>query len=101
MLEKGLEEKIKKHLKKNNHYFIKYHGGYFSRSGVPDILACINGKFVGLEIKRPDKKGKISELQKAHIKNINNSGGIALVIDDYNKYLEFYEKIKGGGKDFI
>lgn len=92
MKEKTLENKIKKHLSANNHYFVKYHGGYFTKAGVPDLLICLNGKFVALEIKRP-QGGVVSELQKIHINMINKSGGTACVINDYNKYLEFYDKV--------
>ena len=43
--EKNFENRIKSFLKSNNCYFIKYWGGgEFTKAGVPDILACCNGK---------------------------------------------------------
>ena len=47
--EKNFENRIKFFLKSNNCYFIKYWGGgEFTKAGVPDILACCNGRFLGI-----------------------------------------------------
>lgn len=90
--EKHLENRIKKHLKSVGAYFIKYWGGgHFTRSGVPDILACVNGKFIGIEVK--SSKGVVSELQKHHLREIERAGGIAMVVRPEN-YSEFEEVIR-------
>lgn len=52
MLEKQVENKIKKWLEQNNHWYFKVHGGAFQKTGVPDIIACVKGKFVAIEVKR-------------------------------------------------
>lgn len=76
--EKQVENKIKRYLDSIGAYYIKTHGNMFSKAGTPDILACINGRFVGIEVKQADG-GKVSALQKANIKLIRNAGGIAFV----------------------
>lgn len=48
-----------------------------SRRGVPDILACINGKFVALELKTDS--GKIAKLQEHVIGKIRRAQGFAIV----------------------
>lgn len=93
MNEKSLENKIKKHLKSQGHYYVKVHGSIFSRSGIPDILACINGIFVGIELKNPNKTGNVSKLQEANLDLILNSGGRSLLTDNYSDYLDFYKEI--------
>lgn len=75
--EKVIENQIKKWLEQNNYWFIKVHGDMFQKAGVPDILACINGKFVGIEVKRPG--GVVSALQKYNIQRIKEAGGVAFV----------------------
>lgn len=77
MGEKRIENSIQKHLEKIGAYHIKNHGSMFSRAGTPDITASIKGRFVGIEVKQPG--GVVSELQKAHIKLIERSGGVAFV----------------------
>lgn len=86
--EKYIENKIKIFLKANNHYFIKIHGSGVQKSGVPDILACINGKFVGIEVKQ--EKGKPSRLQIEHQRLIEESGGKSIIVYSYSDFLTFY-----------
>ena len=57
-------------------YAVKIHSG--SKSGVPDILASINGRFVAIEVKRLGKH-KVSPLQEATIRRINATNGIAFI----------------------
>ena len=76
--EKRIENSIKQWLETNNHWYLKVQGGCNApSSGVPDILACIHGRFVGIEVKTPT--GRVSKLQEYHIDQINKSGGVAFV----------------------
>ena len=90
--EKNFENKIKKYLEDNNCWFVKFFANAYTKSGIPDILACVNGYFVGIEVKAPN--GKPSELQKYNIREINKSHGIGIVLcpkqyDDFVKMIEF------------
>lgn len=75
--EKQIENQIKKWLEQQGYWWMKVHGDLFQKAGVPDILACINGRFVGIEVKRPG--GKVSALQEYNIEQIRASGGVAFV----------------------
>jgi len=61
------------------YYFSPVTGGY-GRSGVPDIVACINGRFIGIECKAG--KGVTTALQEKNLEAIRQSGGKALVINE-------------------
>lgn len=88
--EKQFENKIKRFLKKNNAWFIKYWAGaQFTKSGVPDILCCVNGYFVAIEVKAPN--GRASELQKYNVRKINEAGGFAVVL--YPQDFELFEQL--------
>lgn len=76
--EKKVENQIKRYLDKLGAYYLKVHGSAFQPAGTPDILACVNGRFVAIEVKRANG-GVVSELQKAKLKHIKNSGGVAIV----------------------
>lgn len=80
--EKNFENKVKKYLNDKGCYWVKYFGCAYTRSGVPDLLCCIKGKFVALECK--SSKGKLSELQKHEIEKIKRSGGFADCVSPKN-----------------
>ena len=85
--EKSFENKIKRYLKERGCYRVKYHGNYFSENGTPDILGCVNGYFLAIEVKAQD--GKPSELQLAKIDAIRKAGGFA-----YVAYPSGWERLK-------
>lgn len=59
-------------------YLRKIHGGPFQHVGIPDIVGCIEGYFVGLEVKTTD--GRVSEIQKIEGLCIVKSDGIYGVV---------------------
>lgn len=56
----------------------KEHGGMYGTAGIPDIICCINGRFVALEVK--NEKGRTTKLQDVTIKRIQDAGGYAAVV---------------------
>lgn len=95
--EKNFEEKVKKFLKEQNCWFIKYWGGGgYTKSGIPDLLVCCSGLFLGVELKAP--KGKPSELQLYHLKEIGKAGGIGILLypNCFEQFKVFIEQIKTG-----
>ena len=87
--EKVFENKVKAFLNSIGAYYIKTHGDRFSKVGTPDILACVNGHFVAVEVKA--ENGKPSELQLYHLEQIENAGGLAFLL--YPKDFENFKKI--------
>lgn len=78
--EKWVKAQVIKMLKDiKAYYFYPVANGYMS-SGVPDIVACVNGKFVGIECKAGDNKP--TALQTKNLLNITNAGGTATVINE-------------------
>ena len=77
MLERDIVAAIKRYLASlgSDVFFFKEHGGAYGTSGIPDIICCYKGRFLGLEAKLPG--GKLTELQKRALDKINRAGGIA------------------------
>jgi len=78
------EGKVKKQAKAILDYFGAYYffpatGGY-GRSGVPDIVACFNGWFIGIEIKSGDNIP--TALQYKELVMIKKRKGVALVVNE-------------------
>lgn len=49
-------------------------------AGLPDIIACVEGKFVGLETKLPETRNDTSPIQDRVHEVIRQSGGAATVV---------------------
>lgn len=90
--EKAEQNKILAYLKKHNIYNIKIHGSNYSSIGTPDIICCIDGKFIALELKKA-KGGKESEAQKLHGERIIKNGGIYYCVKGYNHFKELINEI--------
>ena len=80
--EAKVKAKVVKLLKEHGvYYFYPVTGGY-GGSGVPDIIACHRGRFIGIECKAG--KNKPTKLQERNLAQIKDAGGIALVINEDN-----------------
>lgn len=90
--EKRFENKIKRYLESRGAWFVKFFANAYTPKGIPDILACVNGYFVGIEVKAPN--GKPSEIQIFNIRKINDAGGFAFILYP-SKFNEFKEFIDG------
>lgn len=76
-----LTSQIKNYLSSKGAYCEKIFGGGYQSSGIPDILCCYKGLFIGIEVKSPTGKGRASDIQKLKIKRIRECGGIAFITD--------------------
>ena len=77
MLEKDIVAAIKRYLATlgDDVFFWKEHGGPYGGSGVPDLICCYKGRFLGLEAKLPG--GRLTALQERTLERINRAGGLA------------------------
>lgn len=92
--EKNFENKVKAFLKEQGCWFLKTWSNGVQRSGVPDLLVCCNGYFMGIELKAPN--GKPSELQLWNVQKIREAGGIAIVLypDQFEGFKDLIHYLK-------
>jgi Holliday junction resolvase len=75
-----VKRKVVEVLKKHEvWYFFPANNG-FGKSGIPDIIAIVDGHFVGIEVK--SATGKPTELQKICGRQIEEAGGTWLVVSN-------------------
>lgn len=55
----------------------KIHGGAMQRAGIPDLIGCIHGHFIAIEVKHPDAKRGLTRLQESTLEAIQRAGGLA------------------------
>ena len=77
--ESRLQLKIRKRLEAEiGGFWFKLHTGPFQVAGIPDLIGCVGGYFVALEVKRPGEKA--SEIQDEKIQKILQNGGATAVV---------------------
>ncbi len=93
-LEGDLQRQIIRWLKSHHIWYLKVIGSGVQMGGVPDILVCYKGRFVAMELKRPDGKGVLADRQEAHLNRIKKNGGIGVVIDSYDEFLALMRSVR-------
>lgn len=109
MSEKLFEKKVKRYLHSVGVYqvgtplqkmevsqigwFTKIWGGGFQKSGIPDLLMCVNGVFIAVELK--GSKGEPSNLQKMNVARINQANGIGMILypSGYDRFKKIIEGV--------
>lgn len=94
MTEKQFENKVKAFLKEEGCWVLKTWSNGIQREGVPDLLVCCNGYFLGVELKA--ENGKPSELQVWNLNKIIEAGGIAVLLypKDFDRFKQLITRIK-------
>lgn len=72
--EKKLQDKAIRHLRERGIYYLNLYGDGMSGKGKPDIIACINGRFVAFELKVG--ANDMQDDQKIHKVRIERSNGL-------------------------
>ena len=93
MLEKDITLAIMRFLKSVPGCFcFKEHGGMYGTTGLPDIICCVNGRFVGLEVKTAT--GRLTKLQEVTLAKINAAGGLGVVVRSVDEVKTIIEEIR-------
>ena len=90
-LEKSIVASISKALRARGAYVAKIHGSFYGSSGIPDLVCCYRGHFIGLEVKRPGNKA--TPIQEAQMEGIRRAEGIAVVVTDVPSALDLLDSL--------
>lgn len=78
MLEKDIQTKILNFINSQpGCYAVKVTGGLYQKGGISDILACVKGRYVAIEVKRPGER--LTPLQESFLAKVVYTGGRAFV----------------------
>lgn len=74
--------------------YIKYHAGQYATRGVSDLIFCVHGLYVAIEVKTDT--GKPTKLQEIFLEKIRDAGGIAHIIygKDAMKMADIFNEIE-------
>lgn len=76
-IEHTVEDKIKQAIISQNGYVIKNQASATTGRGKPDLSACIDGKYYGIEVKREGKDVETTKEQVSNLQKIAYAGGLA------------------------
>jgi len=90
MKESRFQSNVIRFLNEQGVWVVNIWGGGYQRAGIPDLLCCVNGLFVAVELKT--ESGRTSPLQDYNIEGIRKSNGHAIVLrpsgfDDFKKWV--------------
>jgi len=94
MLEKDITAAIMRYLKTlPDCWRFKTHGGMYGTSGVPDIIVCLNGRFIAFEVKT--ETGKLTKLQESTLSRIKAAKGKAFKVTSVSEVREIIKNTEG------
>lgn len=91
--EARLSRKIMDALRLEGYFCFKVHGSEYMLAGLPDIIVCAEGKFIGLETKMPESRGNVSPRQAYVHTQIENASGVARVVCSPQEALDVVSKV--------
>lgn len=80
--ESRVKDRVREVLRDHGAYYVQPVTGGYGASGAPDILTCVYGVFLGVEVKAG--RNKPTELQKQNLRAIQAAGGVACVVNETN-----------------
>lgn len=96
MKESDLSKKIALKMRQRGCWAVKIAAGPRQGTGLPDIIGCRYGVFLGLEVKLPGKEKTLTVLQKARLDAITAAGGIGEMVtcwEDVDNILKTVEEM--------
>lgn len=73
-------------------FCFKVHGSEFMMAGLPDVIVCAEGLFIGLETKMPTKESNTSARQDYVHEQIRGAQGVAIVVNSVAAAIEAIEQ---------
>lgn len=65
----------------------------FQEAGIPDILVCYRGLFVGIEVKQPGAERNVSPRQHYVLRQIEAAGGATAVVTSVGEVARLLSKL--------
>lgn len=80
-------------------FCFKVHGSANMMAGLPDIIACVEGKFVGFEVKHEETRSNVSARQVFVHEQIVRAKGSAFVVCSVDETMTIVDVIRAAAKE--
>lgn len=71
-----IQKAIQKEITRRGWFVFKVHGSPTMMKGLPDLIVCAEGLYIGIEVKTPQTLHTVSEAQKLRGEQITAAGGM-------------------------
>lgn len=88
--EQAIKRDLKRAIELRGGFWSCVQGGVGSKPGDPDIVACIKGRYIGIEAKTPE--GRLSDVQKHRRDQILQAGGLYATIRSVEALTRFLDE---------
>lgn len=85
--ESKLSRRIMDALRAEGHFVFKVHGSEYIMAGLPDLIVCAKGLYIGLEVKMPGKKNTTKPIQLLRQEQIQSAGGVSEIVSSATEAL--------------
>lgn len=89
--ERDLQAKCLEYLRTRRIYAINVHGGGWTAKGCPDLIVCLNGRFIAFELKVGTND--LQDDQKIHKLRIERSNGLHFAPYTFEEFVNIIEEI--------
>lgn len=73
-------------------FVVKVHGGMYQQAGLPDLLAIVEGRVFGLEVKVPGREDTLTPRQAATLAAMRKAGAKATMVSSVDRALAVIEE---------
>lgn len=80
-------------------FIFKIHGGPLMMAGLPDLIACIHGVFIAIEVKMPERRDNVSEIQERVHGRMRRAGASVLVASSVKEAIDKTDQIVKGNDE--
>lgn len=92
--ESRLSRKIMTALREQGVFCFKVHGSEHMMAGLPDIICCIDGWFVGMETKHQETRNNLSPRQEFVHDQIRSADGYVAIVCSIDEALKVVEVVR-------
>lgn len=90
--ESDFKERLRRYLDSQGIYWTNVQGGFGVAPGAPDMILCIDGKFIAFESKT--YRGHLSDDQIIHKEKIEASGGLYFITKTLEQAKDIIDRVR-------
>jgi hypothetical protein len=89
----GLKNQVLKYCRSRGGWWRAIPASPWGNAGLPDIIGCYRGYFIGIEVKHPNGQGKIRRAQELTLHQIFEADGLGVIVDSLDQVVNLLNNV--------